>query len=367
MATTQTRPDPAPLSLSHLHTLAASAARELGWGLRTVSTEFASWRTRALAIPDPSIRDHALEALDAKRPLLDGAALFWILPERRQPELLRLLVAFQTLANFHDHASERAGRGGSAGPGSSMLAFLDVVDVDRPLTSYDEGPGAPDGGYLHALAHACRARYATLPNYSKAQELLLQQARRARTLDLEHDPDPRRRANGLKQLARREFVAKTDAAWWELAAGASSLLTAIVLLALAAEEQTTEHDLRRAADAYTWVASVSSLLDNYIDQFDDAACGEHNYFVYYPTPAAAVQRIGVLIDRALREVGALRNGERHVMIVASMTAMYLSSDSARSRSLRGSTRVLAGHGGELTRLLIPILRAWRIAYRHPDG
>jgi tetraprenyl-beta-curcumene synthase len=360
--TAMSAPDPAPLSLDQLRTLATSAARELGWGLRAVSAEFTGWRTRALAIPDPSIRHLALEALGDKRPLLDGAALFWILPDRRQPELLRLLVAFQTLANFHDHASERAGRGGGAGPGSSMLAFLDVVDVDRPLASYGEGPKAADGGYLYRLAQTCRTGCATLPNYRKARELLLQQAHRARTLDLEHDPDPQRRAYRLKLLAGREFVGRTDAAWWELTAGASSLLTAIVLLGLAAEERTTEDDLSRAVDAYTWVASVSSLLDNYIDQFDDVACGDHNYFDYYPAPAAAVQRIGVLIDRALREVGALRNGERHLMIVASMTAMYLSSDSARSRRLRVSSRTLAAHGGALTRLLIPILRAWRIAY-----
>jgi hypothetical protein len=29
--------------------------------------------------------------------------------------------------------------------------------------------------------------------------------------------------------------------------------------------------------------------------------------------------------------------------------------------------MLAASSGSLTRLLIPILRAWRIAYRQPDG
>jgi tetraprenyl-beta-curcumene synthase len=360
--------DPAPLSVSQLRTLATSAARELGWGLRAVNAELAGWRRRALAIRDPSIRRHALEALSDKRPLIDGAALFWTLPNRRQPELLRLLVAFQTLANFHDHASERAGRRGGASPGSSMLAFLDIVDADRPLANYyGEGPAAKDGGYLHALAQACRAGCAMLPHYRTARGTLLQQAYRARSLDLEHDTDPRRRAEGLKRFGAREFGGTTDTAWWELTAGACSLLTAIVQLALAADEQTTGDDLRRAVDAYMWVASVSSLLDNYIDQFDDATTGAHNYLAYYPGPEVAVQRVGVLIDRALREVGALRNGERHLVIVASMTAMFLSSDSARSRSLRCSTRVLAGNGGALTRLLIPVLRAWRIAYHQPAG
>jgi len=355
---------PAALSAGQSRALATSATRELGWGLRAVRAEFAGWRTRALAIPDPLIRRHALEALGDERPLLDGAALFWILPDRRRPELLRLLVAFQTLANFHDHTSERAGRGAGASPGSSMRAFLEVVDVDRPLTSYyGDGPAAPDGGYLHALAQTCRVGCATLPHYREARGLLVQQARRARSLDLEHDRDPRRRADRLKRLAAREFGAVTEPAWWELTAGASSLLTAIVLLALAADEHTDDDDLRRAVGAYTWVASVSSLLDNYIDQVEDATSGAHNYFACYPTSEVAVDRIAVLIDRALPEVGALRNGKRHLVIVASMTAMYLTTERARSRPLRSSTEALAASGGTLTGLLIPIVRAWRIACR----
>ncbi|MCW2983230.1 MAG: hypothetical protein JWR63_800, partial [Conexibacter sp.] len=297
--------DPAPLSLGQLRTLTTSAARELGWGLRAVSAEVAGWRRRAMAVPDPSIRHHALAALSDKRPLLDGAALFWILPDRRRPELLRLLVAFQTLANFHDQASERAGGGGDASPGSSMVAFLEVVDVDRPLASYHgDGRAAQDGGYLHALAQTCRGVCGLLPHYRAAQGMLLLQAHRARSLDIEHDSDSRRRADGLKRFAALEFSGMIDVRWWEPAAGAASLLTAIVLLALAADEQTSEDDLRRAVDAYTWVASVSSLLDNYIDQFEDATTGTHNYLAYYPGPDVAVDRIAILIGRALREVAA---------------------------------------------------------------
>jgi tetraprenyl-beta-curcumene synthase len=357
--------DPAPLSLGQLRALTSSAVREVAWGLRAVSAEVAGWRRRAIAIPDSSIRRQALAALGDKRPLIDGAALFWILPSRPHPQLLRLLVAFQTLANFHDHASEDAGGGGGAGPGSSMRAFLEVVDIDRPLVSYyGQGPEAADGGYLHALAHTCRADYASLPHYRTAQAMLLQQAHRARSLDLEHDRSPQRRVEGLKQFAAHEFSGTTDATWWELTAGACSLLPAIVQLALAADEQTTEDDLRRSVDAYTWVGSVSALLDSYIDQFEDATTGTHNYLAYYPGPDVAVDRIAILIDRALREVAALRNGERHLVIVGSMVAMYLTSDSARSRSLRASSRTLSASSGALTRLLIPILRGWRIAYRH---
>jgi tetraprenyl-beta-curcumene synthase len=353
---------PAPLSISQLSALGAGAARELGWGLGSVRTELDGWRTRASAIPDPSLRSDALRAQAEKRVLVDGAALFWTLPRRRQPELLRLLVAFQTLANLIDHTSERAARGDGAERASSILLLLDAVDIDRPLVGYDAEPPVADGGYVHALVQACRAGCATLPHYRAVREMLLREVNRARSFDIEHDPDEGRRAERMKQFADCEFGDTTDGMWWELTAGASSLLTAIVLLALATDEQMTKHDLRRAVDAYAWAARVSALLDNYIDQFDDATSGAHNYLAYYPATEVAVHRMSVLVDRTLREVGALRNGERHLVIVASMIAMFLSSDSARSRSLRGSTRALAAHGGALTRLLMPILRAWRVAY-----
>ncbi len=50
------------------------------------------------------------------------------------------------------------------------------------------------------------------------------------------------------------------------------------------------------------------------------------------------------------------------MIVACMVAMYLSKDSAHTEVMRTTTRGLVRAGGSLTRLLLPILRLWRIAY-----
>jgi len=49
--------------------------------------------------------------------------------------------------------------------------------------------------------------------------------------------------------------------------------------------------------------------------------------------------------------------------VACMVAMYLSKDSARTPAMRARTRRLTSAGGSLTEILLPILQAWRIAYR----
>jgi len=333
-----------------------------------VRATIGQWHARALTIPDPSMRSNALAALSDKRPLLDGAALFWILPTRRHHELVKLLVAFQILANFHDHAGERAGRASSATEAAGTIRTLaTIVDVERPWAGYFGDRRPADGGYLDALASTCRSVSARLPGYGAARALLVQQTQRAHVMDIEHGPNERDRPRLLRQFAATDLGRTEDLEWWELAAGAASLMTAIVALALAADERATPDDLDEAVDAYIWVGAVGTLLDNYIDQFDDAATGAHNYMSYYGSPDAAQERLASLIDRALCKVGALRRGEHHLVIVASMTAMYLTSDSARGEPLRASTDELLARSGSLTRVLLPLMRAWRVAYKEADA
>jgi hypothetical protein len=50
------------------------------------------------------------------------------------------------------------------------------------------------------------------------------------------------------------------------------------------------------------------------------------------------------------------------VIAACMVAMYLSKDSARTPAMRPTTDRLSEAGGSLTRLLLPVLRLWRVAY-----
>lgn len=390
--------DPAPWSPDQRRALTRAVTRECGWGLRQVHREVAVWRARADRIPHPEVRANALETLSRKRSYLDGAALFWTLPEQRDPRLLSLLVRFQIAADFLDQASERgvAARGRSGG--SLMSAFVDAVDLGAPPAGayYADHPWADDGGYLDDLVAASRAGCGVLPGYGGTRELLVREARHARALELVHEPDPRRRDGQLRGLAREleadeparggdrwpasdpagrgaeapvaqeasldDERTAPDPWWFENAAGSASALTVIVLLALAADPAAGDEDRRAAARAYRWVGALSTMLDGYVDQAEDAASGEWNAVARYADASVATERIGSLIDRALREVGQLRHGERHVVIVSAMVALFLSRDSARSGELAASTNELIDAGGTLTRRLVPALRAWRAAY-----
>ena len=74
-----------------------------------------------------------------------------------------------------------------------------------------------------------------------------------------------------------------------------------------------------------------------------------------------------VVREAAWRARALPDGARHAVIVACMIAMYLSKDSSRTPQMRARTRSLAAAGGSLPRLLLPVLRAWRLLYSQRDG
>jgi tetraprenyl-beta-curcumene synthase len=347
-----------------LRALATGAARELRWGLAGVSREVHRWRSAAEGIPDPTLRQDALGALADKRYYTDGAALFWILPTRRSTDLLSLLATYQTIANYLDYASERGAATRGACGGSLMLALADAVDPDAPLRDYYAGhPWRDDGGYLGDLVLACQRGCLKLPGFAAARPLVLREVRRAEALELCHEPDPARRDAALAALAAREFVPAGDVAWYEQAGSATSLLAVIVLLALAADEDTTSADLQAAAAVYSpWVGALSLVLDSYVDQIADAETGDWSFLAYYDDPQAGEARIAELMTRALHDVAGLRHGARHLLIVSMMIAMYLTSDGARAPQLAESTRRLRATAGPLTMALMPTLSAWRWLY-----
>lgn len=353
--------DPIPLSARQLWALFTVATRELVWGLGAVSREVHDWRRRAMRIPDAPLRQDALSTLDSKRTHIVGAALFWTLPRRRDPLLLRLLVAYEIILEFLDNAHERAP--GEANGHQLHLALVEALDPTAPISDYyRDHPWKDDGGYLRSLVEACREGCQSLPLYTDVHGLILRDASRcADAQTFNHETDRRRRAAALRGFAEAEFPDERETSWWEQSAAASSSVGVHALLALAASS--AREDIAQVHATYVpWICSLSTMLDSYVDQLADGIDGQHSYVDYYPSPDLAEARMRELIRRSAQEAGRLRDGHRHAVIVACMVAMYLSNDSVRVPAMRAERRRLAAAGGSLTRLLVPILRLWRIAY-----
>jgi tetraprenyl-beta-curcumene synthase len=342
----------------------AAASRELLWGLRAVSREIRVWRERALTIPDSAIREDALSSLDRKRGHTDGAALFWILPPRRNPELLRLLVTYELIWDFLDCLNEHGACEGTANGRQLHKALVEALDPAAPISDYYRyHPWREDGGYLRTLVETCRTGCATLPSYGRVRPYVIREAERAQVLALNHDTDSACRDEALKAWAGRECSGEQRLSWFELSGAASASMTVHAFLALAAQPACTDDDVLQTRAAYfPWMSAATTMLDSYVDQAEDELSGNHRYIAHYADETLAGERVRDLVTRSAREARRLRNGHRHAVIAACMVAMYLSKDSARTPEMRASTAGIVRAGGTLTRALLPVLRLWRIAF-----
>lgn len=356
--------DSAPLSARQLWALSAAAARELTWGLPSVARHVRRWQALAAQIPDAPIRDEALAALRKKRSHIDGAALFSIIPRVRKPALLGLLVAYEIIWDFLDSINERSATSGLANGLELHGALVAGIDPSQPQSSYFQHCAwRDDGGYLQALVAACRTCCGRSPSYIFAREHLIREAIRGQICAINHDPDPGRRDSALEMWAKHEMHPADDTLWFELTAAASTDLTIFALLAASSEATCVASQMHSLSRAYfPWASSLAAMLDSYVDQEEDAANRDHNYFAHYHTPEHGTQRICALMRRSLLEARTLSAGEKHTLIVASMFAMYLSKSSAISPATQATTRRMVESGGSLTHVLHPILRLWRTVY-----
>lgn len=283
----------------------------------------------------------------------------------RSRVLLRLLVAFEILADYLDCTSERAASNGIENGRQLHRALIDALDPHATLADYYlHHPWSNDGGYLRALIATCQQACSELPSYQTVRPRLLMAARLTEVLALNHDPHPERRDKALRAWAHTHFPDQHELAWWERTAAASAWLTILALLALGADPDSTETQARDVYDAYLpWISLLGTLLDSYGDIAEDARDEDHSYVAHYASLPVFSQRVIVLIRRTLDATGGLPARERHMVLVNCMIAMYLSKDSTRSVQARKVTAQLACASGPLTLLLLPVLRAWRALYK----
>ena len=256
---------------------------------------------------------------------------------------------------MNEHGAVR----GQANGRQLHLALVEALDRELPISDYyRHHPWRDDGGYLNALVQTCRYEVTRLPSYEAVRPLLVREAWRAQVLGINHELDPLARDRMLRQWAQREWPNFRDAYWWELTGAASASLTVHALLALAARRHVDTKEVHRIYRAYgPWISAATTMLDSYVDQTEDTFNGDHSYVAHYPSSETALRRIAELVRRSMHEASGLPDAERHVLIVAAMTAMYLSKNSAQTPDMRKQTRVVIRAGGPLTHLLLPVLRS----------
>jgi len=109
--------------------------------------ELVTWRVHAGQVPDPVLRELALQAL-RKRGNMLGAALFAVLaPRGRRSEVVRALVAFQSAYNYLDTLAEQPSADPVGNGRRLHSALLLALEPGAGRRDYYAGyPRCDDGG-----------------------------------------------------------------------------------------------------------------------------------------------------------------------------------------------------------------------------
>ncbi len=290
------------------------------------------------------------------------------MPKRLDRRLLRLLVTYQTLWDFLDNLSESGATVGTQNGFCLHRALVEALDRDAHLSDYYRfHPWHEDDGYLRALVTTCRRLTDSLPSYPQLRALVLAGVSQCALQGVNHLGDREQRIRGLKAWASQETRRHDELSWFEVAAASSAFLPH-PLLALAAEPDYGLADAKRVNAAYfPWMALAITMLDSYADLDSDRVGGEHSYVDYYDTAGVACERLCEVVKRLLVEMDRLPSRDGHVVIAASMIAMYLSCSDGRGSPQRARmNKRIAASSGPLTQLLVPAARAWRTASAHND-
>jgi tetraprenyl-beta-curcumene synthase len=322
--------------------------------------EVARWEACASEIADEHLRAHAVASLREKRNLLLGAAFFCILPRRRHANLLKLLVAFETLWDFLDVLSEDANSGGAISCDQLHLALVEALVPGAPASDYYRfHPRGDDGGYLRTLVEMCQEQCSRLPSYSLVMPLILDGVASCSIQGINHEQNTQRREALLRRWVSEVFPEDHTTPWFELAAAASAFMPH-ALLALASEPGCTEERAARVCAGYFPSLSLAIvMLDSYVDRAEDLVRGGHSYLAYYGDDEIAVSRLIEIIQTTESEMRKLGDRHRHAVIAGCMVAMFLSKDDAHTSPLSAWTDQIVEQCAGITRLVLPLLRAFR--------
>ena len=298
-----------------------------------VRRERERWRRRALAIPDPVLREDALLSIEEKWGHSEGATAFVVLvPRPHRRAFIRMVVAYQLMIDYLDTISERP----VADPWANTLRLHGAAQnaitsaPSREPDYYMFHPFRGDGDFLSAQILACREVLTALPSFSavapRVEHLASLYAESQGHCHAEQaqagSSAPTRRIDAMA-------VRHPDLAWGEVLAACNTSVPMFAMMALAASPGCSEAEVERQYSAYfPWTASLHILLHSMVDEAFDLAAGKFNQLGHYGSKPEAARAVSSIAAQARERLGELPQAETHVALLAAMAGYYLAAPSA---------------------------------------
>jgi tetraprenyl-beta-curcumene synthase len=376
-------------------TQTVSGAEQASWALKTVRRgrflsralffalplarrELRRREARARRIRDPAFRALALSSIRHKAFHSEGGALFAMAspPAFRRP-LIRFIVAVQTISDYLDTVCDRHGALPEEPQREAYFRGIHRAFTDALTTHSERPPDADypvrDDGYLAGLVEEAREALSQLPGARPVSPAM----RSLGTLygefqSLKHLSRPEAdhrlsqwfdgvRVSGVSPYVSGESLAALR--WWEFGAAAGSTLGIFALALAAARHPDPPEDTtaRTVAAYFPYICAYHILLDYFIDQQEDARGGDLNLVACYPRGTDVIARLREIREEARRSGRPLDPPDLHSLMVAGLTALYVTDPKALSQPSGERARSLLDDAGVSARILAACVRMSRAA------
>ncbi|MDP9017823.1 MAG: tetraprenyl-beta-curcumene synthase family protein [Candidatus Eremiobacteraeota bacterium] len=297
---------------------------------------------RATRIEDPAFRHEALTSIQGKSYHVAGGSFFaTFLPPPQAVQYIRLIAPLESLYDYLDNLCDRHPQVPIEAFPVLHEALRDALDPDAEMRDYFRvGPQTNDGGYLASLVMQTRSALLTIPNYRALLPYLHEACEYYAALQTYKHYPSKTRVSALQAWHAANLPRFQELGWWEFAAGCGSQFHVYVLFFIALGGGTPDEAMQ-AYDAYfPEICAIHVLLDDFIDQAEDAEHGELNFITRYPSFEKMRERFGDLSRISESRIAKLDHSHPHRVLFRIMTLFYLTHPKVYEQNLNQQAKKL---------------------------
>jgi tetraprenyl-beta-curcumene synthase len=303
-----------------------------------------------------------LASIDSKAFHCEGGSVYALLAGVHYPDILRFIVAYQTISDYLDNLCDRST---SLDPvdfralHESMLHAVSLKAENTGINYYRFHKEQNDGGYLHELVRTCREVLEKLPDYRNVSKVMSELSILYSELQTAKHAPRNERVSRLQTWFAEHCGQFPELRWYEFAAGTGSTLGIFCLAAYAAAGACSAEMAQQISKAYfPWVQALHILLDYLIDQEEDRLGGDLNFCSYYPDREEMTSRLIYFFNQAEAGVSSLPDARFHHLINRGLIGIYLSDRKVdRQKEVRDTALRMVQTGGVASRLSLLYFRA----------
>ena len=316
----------------------------------TVHRYLHHWKERASQIPNPELRQQALMSINTKTFHCEGGAIYGMLAKEYSDELIRFIVAYQTISDYLDNLCDRST---SLNPEDFRALHESIFHALTPgvecVNYYRFRKEQEDGGYLKELVITCQDVLA-LTDYQQISSAVHELADYYCNLQVHKHVQVPERVPRLKSWFKLHQHNLPEMSWYEFSACAGSTLGIFCIVAYAFHEDCSEDFICQVKNSYfPWVQGLHILLDYFIDQEEDRIAGDLNFCFYYKDRKEMLKRFTHFIKEADKSVAQLPDTKFHQMINQALLGIYLADEKVRrQKDVQAMAKQLIRIGGGST-------------------